>query len=126
MNEITPTTPIRHRHADGTEHSHGGQQGFEIGGQVIEDHYGDHRGHSHSTMSLVSGERGESTGPVVWSERDAEASQCCVWCGVIIYESPSRLGRYRFTDRSDGTDTLGSGSECPAHADGHALAEEGS
>jgi len=66
---IKPTDPIRHRHADGTEHSHGGRDGFTFGAQVIKPYYGDEPTHSHSTLSLASDETGPNTGSVVWSER---------------------------------------------------------
>lgn len=75
---LDPEAPILHRHADGTEHSHGGRKGFAIGGQVIYDDWGDNRHHSHSTISLVgtSSEPRPSSGDVVWSERDADGFVC--------------------------------------------------
>lgn len=63
---ITPDTPIRHGHEDGTDHAHGGRAGFTIGRQVIEDYYGDDPGHSHSVL----GKPDSNGGPVVWSERE--------------------------------------------------------
>lgn len=72
MDEVTPRTPIKHRHADGTEHTHPGREGFEIGGQVVEDHYGDQE-HTHGSLSLGGGDSKKNvTGSVVWSERDTE------------------------------------------------------
>lgn len=46
----------------------------------------------------------------------------CAHCGEGLYRRLGSGGRYALTDRCDGTDTLGSGSECPANERGHELA----
>lgn len=43
----------------------------------------------------------------------------CRHCRARIYSRPGGTGRYRWSTRQDGTDTLGSGSECPANERGH-------
>lgn len=43
----------------------------------------------------------------------------CRHCGVRLYERPGHPGRYALTDRADGSDVLGSGSECPNNERGH-------
>jgi hypothetical protein len=43
----------------------------------------------------------------------------CQHCGAVIIEVPDHSGRYRYTDRIDGTDIFGSGSECPKNERGH-------
>lgn len=48
----------------------------------------------------------------------------CAHCGARVYRRPGGSGRYALTDRADGTDTLGSGCECPANEAGHEVAPE--
>ena len=54
--------------------------------------------------------------PAVWR---GPWPMTCLHCGATLYEQPNRHGRYRWTDRDDGTDTYGSGSECPSNERGH-------
>lgn len=49
----------------------------------------------------------------------------CRHCGAKIAYVPGHSGRYRFTDRMDGTDIFGSGSECPRNERGHEPVEMG-
>ena len=48
----------------------------------------------------------------------------CRHCGERIYHREGHSGRYRYTNRADGTDVLGSGSECPQNEQGHEPEEE--
>lgn len=43
----------------------------------------------------------------------------CRHCGKTLYKQPGHEGRYQWTDQPDGTDALGSGSECPRNERGH-------
>lgn len=55
-----------HRHEDGTVHRHF-SAGFEIGGQVRPDDYGDTE-HRHSTIGFISGRTSDpsaTSGPIV-------------------------------------------------------------
>lgn len=45
----------------------------------------------------------------------------CIHCKKRVYRDDERTGRYRFTDRADGSDIFGSGSECPGNERGHAV-----
>lgn len=78
---ITFETPIRHRHAGGLEHEHGGSDDRELNrflrgaGQIKpgetrpDGTYGDDE-HSHTTITFGSGEAtSPNSGPLVWSAR---------------------------------------------------------
>lgn len=43
----------------------------------------------------------------------------CRHCGATIVQNPGHSGRYAYTDKLDGTDIFGSGSECPTNERGH-------
>ncbi|GAC1535096.1 MAG: hypothetical protein NVS3B1_29570 [Marmoricola sp.] len=45
----------------------------------------------------------------------------CMHCGRRVYRRPGSAGRYALTDRADGTDVFGSGSECPKRERGHEI-----
>lgn len=53
------------------------------------------------------------------------AAMCC-HCGARILHLPGHSGRYRYTDRFDGTDIYGSGSECAKNERGHEPAQNDS
>jgi len=58
-------------------------------------------------------------GSPVRVERRAALLRCC-HCLRRVYAT-GRTGRYALSDRADGTDIYGSGSECPRNAAGHEL-----
>lgn len=47
------------------------------------------------------------------------AEYACRRCGAVLVHNPGDAGRYAYTDRTDGTDIFGSGSECPQNERGH-------
>lgn len=57
---------------------------------------------------------------VSWTgENSAQERLTCLHCGARLYRCPGHSGRYALTDRVDGTDIYGSGSECPKNERGH-------
>lgn len=52
-------------------------------------------------------------------EQLAELRLVCRHCGARLAHRKGHGGRYRYTDRLDGTDIFGSGCECPDNERGH-------
>ena len=60
---------VLHRHEDGREHRHF-DAGFTIGGQVIKDKDGT-EDHQHSTWNMLDQSKANESGPVAWTEEEA-------------------------------------------------------